>query len=177
MNWSRRYPRRLSSDSVHRSNTFREPGNESFFAPCAPYQEFLAYTNEITRVKFRLASPRAARRFRGAHARRMRIAMARVAAVDNRLRPISTGVKGQSARASGRQAGGDPVGREVGVADIRCLADLRPSGSRERSPGAGRLGGPNSYRQPRSLRVRPIPVDVRLSLRGGARKQDHQLHR
>ena len=43
----------------------------------------------------------------------MRIAMARVAAVDNRLRPISTGVKGQSARASGRQAGGDPVGRVV----------------------------------------------------------------
>src|SRR5207248_3617070 len=48
---------------------------------------------------------------RGAHARRMRIAMARVAAVDNRLRPISTGVERQSARASGRQAGGDPVGR------------------------------------------------------------------
>jgi hypothetical protein len=39
--------------------------------------------------------------------------MARVAAVDNGLRPISTGVKGQSARASGRQAGGDLVGREV----------------------------------------------------------------
>jgi len=36
--------------------------------------------------------------------------MARVAAVDNRLRPISTGVKGQSARASGRQAGGDCLG-------------------------------------------------------------------
>jgi len=39
--------------------------------------------------------------------------MARVAAVDNRLRPISTGVKRQSAHASGRQAGGDPVGREA----------------------------------------------------------------
>jgi hypothetical protein len=51
----------------------------------------------MTRVKFRLASPRAARRFRGAHARRMRITMARVAAVDNGLRPISTGVKPQSA--------------------------------------------------------------------------------
>jgi hypothetical protein len=49
------------------------------------------------RVKFRLASRRAARRFRGAHARRMRITMARVAAVDNGLRPISTGIKPQSA--------------------------------------------------------------------------------
>src|SRR5436305_4752300 len=67
------------------------------FAPCVPYQEFLAYGDEITRVKFRLASPRAARRFRGAHARRMRITVARVAAVDNGLRPISTGVKPQSA--------------------------------------------------------------------------------
>ncbi len=34
------------------------------FAPCVPYQEFLAYAGEITRVKFRPASPRAARRFR-----------------------------------------------------------------------------------------------------------------
>jgi hypothetical protein len=52
------------------------------FAPCIPYQEFFAYGDEITRVKLRLASARAATRFRGAHARRMRIAMARVAAVD-----------------------------------------------------------------------------------------------
>ena len=43
--------------------------------------------------------------------------MARVAAVDNRLRPISTGLKRQSARASDRQTGGDPVGREVANAD------------------------------------------------------------
>src|SRR5690348_13432042 len=55
------------------------------FAPCVPYQEFLAYGNEVTRVKFRLASPRAARRFRGAHARRMR--MAHVAAVDQQATP------------------------------------------------------------------------------------------
>src|ERR1700694_5389294 len=36
----------------------------------------------MRRIKLRFVNPRAARRFRGAHARRMRIAMARVAAVD-----------------------------------------------------------------------------------------------
>jgi hypothetical protein len=41
----------------------------------------------------------------------------------NRVRPISTGVKGQSARASGRQAGGDPVGREVGISLIERIGD------------------------------------------------------
>ena len=57
--------------------------------------------------------------------------MARVAAVDNRLRPISTGVKGQSPRASGRQAGGDPLGREVADADIgeTGVAEIAPSWS------------------------------------------------
>src|SRR4051812_7814195 len=31
-----------------------------FFAPCAPYQEFLAYGREITRVKLRMVKPGAA---------------------------------------------------------------------------------------------------------------------
>jgi len=48
--------------------------------------------------------------------------MARVAAVDNGLRPISTGLKRPSARANSRQAGGDPAGREVGATDKTTLA-------------------------------------------------------
>jgi hypothetical protein len=40
-----------------------------------------------------IGEPSRRKTIRGAHARRMRIAMARVAAVDNGLRPISTGVK------------------------------------------------------------------------------------
>src|ERR1700738_1553962 len=93
MNWTMPYPWRSRSDSVRRINMSSEPGNESFFCALRPIPRILSLRRRYARVKFRLASPRAARRFRGAHARRMRIAMARAAAVDNGLRPISTGVK------------------------------------------------------------------------------------
>ena len=48
----------LGKAGYRRSRAEATPGSI-----CVPYQEFLAYGNEITRVKFRLASPRAARWF------------------------------------------------------------------------------------------------------------------
>src|SRR2546425_108182 len=94
------------------------------FAPCVPYQEFLAYADEITRVKFRLASSRAARWF-GVLTRAGCESLWRALPLStNRLRPISTGLKRQSARASGRQAGGDPVGREVAYGE-KCRRRIR----------------------------------------------------
>jgi hypothetical protein len=60
MNWTMPYPWRSRSDSVRRINISREPGNEIVLLCLAPpYQEFLAYNDEIARVKFRLARPRA----------------------------------------------------------------------------------------------------------------------
>src|SRR5437660_3138916 len=77
MNWTMPYPWRSRSDSVRRINMSSEPGNESFFCALRPIPRILSLRWRDARVKFRLASPRAARRSRGAHAHRMRIARAR----------------------------------------------------------------------------------------------------
>jgi hypothetical protein len=80
--------------------------------------------------------------------------MASVAAVDNRLRQISTGVKGQSARASGRQAGGEPVCRLVAYAETGSKARSRKSGRLGTTVGLGSgcEGGPVA-----TLRATPSP--------------------
>jgi hypothetical protein len=63
MNWTMPYPWRSRRDSVRRINMSSEPGNESFFCALRPIPRILSLYDEITRVKFRLASPRAARWF------------------------------------------------------------------------------------------------------------------
>src|SRR5215471_9600920 len=82
MNWTMPYPWRSRRDSVRRINMSSEPGNESFFCALRPIPRILSLGDEITQVKFRLASPRAARWFGVLTRVRMRIAMARAAAVD-----------------------------------------------------------------------------------------------
>ena len=78
-----------------------EPGNESFFCALRPIQRILSLrrSDYASQVPVDGASRR--NTIRGAHALPMRIAMARVPAVDNSLRPIPTSVKRQSARPSG----------------------------------------------------------------------------
>ena len=80
--------------------------------------------------------------------RRMRIAMACIAAVDNRPRPISTGVKGQSA---GRVVGKPEVIQLDEKAPMLRLARpalqrLLPPGRQGASDLAHILDGPNSRR-------------------------------
>src|SRR5437762_5708564 len=58
MNWTIPYPWRLRRDSVRRINMSSEPGNESFFCALRPIPRILSLRDEITRVKFRLSSPR-----------------------------------------------------------------------------------------------------------------------
>jgi hypothetical protein len=118
MNWTMPYPWTSRSDSVRRINMSSEPGNESFFCALRPIPRILSLRRRDCASQVQIGGPSRRKTISGAHARRMRIAMARVAAVDNRLRPISTGVERQSARASGRQAGGDPVGREVAYTQL-----------------------------------------------------------
>src|SRR5215469_9232729 len=59
MNWTMPYPCRSRSDSVRRINMSSEPGNESFFCALRPIPRILSLRDEITRVKFEVASPRA----------------------------------------------------------------------------------------------------------------------
>src|SRR6185437_13228917 len=94
MNWTMPYPWRSRRDSVRRINMSSEPGNESFFCALRPIPRILSLRRRDYASQVQIGEP----------SRRMRIAMARLAAVDNRLATsISTGLKRQSVRASGGQ--------------------------------------------------------------------------
>src|SRR5947209_7836697 len=103
MNWTMPYPWRSRRDSVRRINMSSEPGKESFFCALRPIPRILSLRRRDYASQVQIGEP----------SRRMRIAMARVAAVDQRATSDLNWLKRQSARASGGQAGGDPVRREV----------------------------------------------------------------
>ena len=96
-----------------RINMSSEPGSESFFCSLRPIPRILSLQGRDCASQVQIGAPSRGSWF-GVLTRGMRIATARVAAVDNKLGPISTGIKRQRARASGCQAGVHPVGREVG---------------------------------------------------------------
>src|SRR3984893_13873314 len=89
-----------------------EPGNESFFCALRPIPRILSLRRRDETNQVKICKPSAPQDDFGVLMRAGGEWRA-LPLSTNRLRPISTGVKGQSARASGRQAGGDPVGREV----------------------------------------------------------------
>src|ERR1700728_665471 len=101
MNWTMPYPWRSRRDNVRRINMSSEPGNESFFCGLRPILRILSIQRQDYANQVQVGEPSRRKTFSGAHARRMRIARARVAAVDDRLRSISTGLQGQSPRARG----------------------------------------------------------------------------
>lgn len=104
MNWTMPYPWRSRSDSVRRINMSSEPGSESFFCALRPIPRILSLV----------------RRDNACQVQNWRISRRKTIS----RRTISTGVKDQSARASGRRSGGDPVGREVAVAERSKLSAL-----------------------------------------------------
>src|SRR5439155_25167008 len=102
--------RRAATASAELTCPVNRATNRSF-APCVPYQEFLAYDDEITRVKFRLSSL-AREMIRCAHARWMRIATARVAAANKEASSdLNAGVRRQSAPSEWSARGSNPVER------------------------------------------------------------------
>src|SRR6266699_3934202 len=111
MNWTMPYPWRSRSDSVRRINMSSEPGNESFFCALRPIPRILSLRWRDARVKFRLARRALAPQDDfGVLTRTGCESLGRVAAVDNDLRPISTGVKPQSAPSEWqRQPGNNSV--------------------------------------------------------------------
>src|SRR6266852_1985268 len=111
MNWTMTYPWRSRRDSVRRINMSSEPGNESFFCALRPILRILSLRRRDYASQVQIGEPSRARRFRGAHAHRMR--MARVAAVDQQATSDLNWRKGSERSCEGRQAGGDSVGREV----------------------------------------------------------------
>src|SRR6266404_4320456 len=82
MNWTMPYPWRSRSDSVRRINMSSEPGNESFFCALRPIPRILSLRRRDYASQVQIGEPSRRKTIRGAHARRMRIAYARVAAVD-----------------------------------------------------------------------------------------------
>src|ERR1035441_4299422 len=137
MNWTMPYPWRSRSDSVRRINMSSEPGNESFFCALRPIPRILSLRRRDYASQVQIGWPSVARWFRALT--RAGCEWGALPLSTNRLRPISTGVKGQSARASGRQAGGDPVGREVAYSLIGpVIANSRDTAFWEITPGEGR---------------------------------------
>src|SRR5712692_5948098 len=98
MNCTMPYPWRSRSDSVRRINMSSEPGNESFFCALRPIPRILSLRQRDYASQVQIGEPSRRRMVRGAHVRRMRIAMARVAAVDKEATSdLNAGVKRQSA--------------------------------------------------------------------------------
>src|SRR5438093_5200742 len=132
MNWTMPYPWRSRSDNVRRINMSSEPGNESFFCALRPIPRILSLRRRDYASQVQIGEPSRRKMVRGAHARRMRIAMARVAAVDNGLRLILTSVKRSiewsairrySTRTRSRQPT-DLTSMEVFVDGSRAIPDL-----------------------------------------------------
>src|SRR5919109_3377710 len=68
MNWTMPYPWRSRRDSVRRINMSNEPGSESFFCALRPIPRILGLRRRDYASQVQIGEPRAARRFRGAHA-------------------------------------------------------------------------------------------------------------
>src|SRR5438046_2038467 len=91
MNWTMPYPWRSRRDSVRRINMSSEPGNESFFCALRPIPRILSLRGRD-------------------YARQVPIG-------EISRRKMVPGAESKGARASGRQAGGDPVEKELAYAE------------------------------------------------------------
>jgi hypothetical protein len=114
MNWTMPYPWRSRRDSVRRINKSSEPGNELFFCALRPIPRILSLQLREYASQDQIVKPSPARWFgvltrAGCESLWRELLLFDKQATSN----LTAGVKGQSARASSRQAGGDPVGREV----------------------------------------------------------------
>src|SRR5580704_4443238 len=84
MDWTTPYPWRSRSDSVRRINMSSEPGSESFFSALRPIPRILSLQRRDCASQVQIGAPSHGRWF-GLLTRGMRIARARVAAVDSRF--------------------------------------------------------------------------------------------
>src|SRR5207302_8003782 len=101
MNWTMPYPWRSRRESVRRINMSSDPGNESFFCALRPIPRILSLRLRDYASQVQIGEPSRRKMVRGAAARRMRIATARVAAVDKEATSgLNAGVK---VRALGRR--------------------------------------------------------------------------